>query len=235
MMKSTVKIIGIKDETHDVKTFLTTKPDGFDYLPGQYVIINQKALVGESRPLTMASSPTQSDLLFTVKRTGDFTGMMFKMKKGDDFSIKGPFGEMLNFDDQVASEVVFVAGGSGITPSLASLRYALDKGMKNDFTLLYSNKEQRDIICRKELDMLSSNLNLKLVYCLTREEPDGWTGEIGRIDKNIIDKYIQNPTKRLWYICAPPPMVEAMKKTLQLLGVGNDKIKTETWQLPAKG
>ncbi|MCF7861463.1 hypothetical protein K9M79_04375 [Candidatus Woesearchaeota archaeon] len=235
MIKSLVKIIEITDETHDVKTFQTTKPEGFVFLPGQYIMASLKELPGETRPFTIASSPTQTELLFTVKKTGDFTGSMFELKVGDEFTIKGPLGKMLNFDDTVKDDVVFVAGGSGITPSLASLRYAADKGMKNKFTILYSNKEQKDIICKSELDSMHLKMDVEVVHCLTREKPEDWTEEIGRINTEMIKKHIKNPSERLWYICAPPPMVEAMKKNLEILNVPDNQIKTESWQMPAKG
>ncbi len=61
----------------------------------------------------------------TVKEIGEFTKAMFSLKKGDTISINGPLGTALNYDHTCDS--VFIAGGSGITPFMSSIRYAGDK------------------------------------------------------------------------------------------------------------
>ncbi len=209
------------------------RPEGFSFISGQYCMLTiVGALQGESRPFTISSSPAESDYLeFTIKQTGEFTGQLFKCVVGDTIEIKGPFGNSLLFDEHIHNDIVYIAGGSGIAPFLSSLRYADDKKLSNKFTLLYSNRTQEDIICKADLDSFDKD-RLKVIYCLTRETPEVWDGELGHLDKENLLKLVSDPLNKTWYICAPPAMVNSLKQVLEEMGV--ERIYTEAWQVPPK-
>ena len=48
--------------------------------------------------------------------------------------------------------------------------------------------------------------------------PSGWNGYKGFINADIIKKEVPDFSKRTFYICGPPGMVNAMKKLLEELG-----------------
>ena len=56
------------------------------------------------------------------------------------------------FDETRAKSVVLIAGGVGITPLMAILRYLTDRNWKGDIHFLYCAKTPRDIIFRQELE-----------------------------------------------------------------------------------
>lgn len=237
MFESEGAIIGIRIETHDVKTFVLRLGKKLDFVPGQYCMVSMPAnepFKKESRPFTFSNSPDDEDIELTVKRTGTFTEAMHNLRAGDALLVKGPLGEKLNFDDSVKDDVVFLAGGSGITPFISAIRFAVSRNLPNQITLLYSNKTVDDIIYKDELEKLSKRENLTVINSLSNDIPQGWEGSRGRIDRDMILSHVNQLNEKLWYVCGPPPMVEQLKKVLQEIGVPDDNLRIEDWELPGK-
>jgi ferredoxin-NADP reductase len=227
----------IRDETHDVKTFVLTVVNRLDFVPGQYSMVCMKEKEGfqkEWRPFTFVNIPEDEQVELTVKRMGKFTTTMHRLRPGDKLILRGPFGEELNFDETVIDDVVFVAGGSGITPFMSAIRFAVARNMQNDIWLFYSNKTIGDIIFREELDELNQRENIRVLHALTKEIPEDWNGLEGRLNKAAIASSLEEPAAKLWYICGPPPMVHAVREMIGEIGVPDDRIKSEDWQIPGK-
>ena len=182
--KFCVEIHEILVETHDVKTFRLVRPDGFGFVSGQYALVSmpgRENFAGEKRPFTFSSSPTDSRFVdFTVKKMGNFTQELFSHQPGDRIEFKGPRGEKLNFDESVSQDVVFMAGGSGITPFISAIRYAIARNLPNQLTMLYGNRTRQDIIYHQELGAIAQP-NIRVVDILATPEQD-WPGETGYID-----------------------------------------------------
>ena len=237
VLESEGAIINIKVETHHVKTFVLKLGNKLSFVPGQYCMVSMpgnEQFKKESRPFTFANAPDDEDIELTVKRTGAFTEAMHNLKVADILLLKGPLGEKLNFNDSVKDDVVFLAGGSGITPFVSAIRFAVSRNLPNQITLLYSNKTVDDIIYKDELEELSKRENLTVINSLTKDIPQGWEGSRGRIDADMILSHVNQPNEKLWYVCGPPPMVEQLKKVIQELGVPDDKLRIEDWQIPEK-
>lgn len=235
-MKFTAKIKKVKKETHDVLTFVLDKPDDFTFTAGQYCLLTFDKRK-EQRPFTFASSPTFDKIEITFKIMRDFTVDMADLKKGDELTIDGPKGETYNFDESVKEDIVFLSGGSGVTPHISALRYAIDKNLENKFTMIFSNRKKKDIIFRDELQKLNEKENVQVVNTLTKEEPGDWGGggeETGYIDEDMIEKYVDDKKDKLWYICGPPPMMDAMEKLLKQMDIPDDKVHVESWQIKGK-
>ncbi len=231
------EISKIRDETHDVKTFRVKAPKDFSFIPGQFCLIGICDSIdckGLYKPFTFSNSPTDKEFIeLTVKEMGKFTKELFTLKIGDKLIIRGPKGEKLNFDENVKEDVVFLAGGSGITPFLSALRYAHTKKLPNEIHLFFSNRTKKDVICLDELNSISGD-QIKIINTLTNEEPEGWDGEHGYVDESMIRRYIKDPVSKLWYICGPPGMTEAMRKLLKGIGVKEENIRIEPWEMKGK-
>lgn len=74
-------------------------------------------------------------------------------------------------------------------------------------TLLYANKEEKDIILRNELHVLAEAHPERLIVKHVIEKPEAkdWTGERGRIDDNMIRKYLPSANRKrsLVLVCGP--------------------------------
>ncbi|MBD3155258.1 MAG: oxidoreductase [Candidatus Aenigmarchaeota archaeon] len=236
-MERILELIEIRKETHDVKTFRLKLDEKLDFIPGQYCLISftDEKYPDGKKPFTFATSPTENSYVeFTIKKMGEFTTSLHGLSKGEKLEMDGPRGESLNFDESVDKDVIFITGGSGITPFMSALRYSIDKNLKNKLTLFFSNRTLEDIIYRKELGKLGGKDHIEVIHTLTQKVPDNWEGEEGRIDKEMIKKYVDNLSEKLWYICGPPPMVDAMRELLTELNVPEDNLRIEDWQIPGK-
>ena len=149
--------------------------------------------------------------------------------------IKNIIGTLIIFIHIVISKIhgnrvmksFFNTGGIGITPLGCIIRYATDNQLKTDIILLYSSRFDDEIIFKNELEeMQGLNNNLKVVHTLTRPS-EKWKGLVGRIDKQMIQKVIPDYMERVFYICGPPKMVEAMVEIIKDLNVPEKQIKQE--------
>jgi hypothetical protein len=220
-MEHTVKILQINQVTHDVKEFITEKPEGYSYTPGQAtaVSINKEGLTEEIRPFTFTSLNEEEDLRFTIKIYNDLHGVtdaLDKLEVGDELVIRQPWGAI-----QYKGPGYFIAGGAGITPFIAIFRQLKKEGKVNGNMLFFSNKTREDIILEDELkDILGDNA----IFTLTREEHPDYPH--GRIDEDFLKKHVEDFNKH-FYVCGTPEMTEEINKTLEKLGASTDSIVFE--------
>src|SRR5262249_23357576 len=177
-------------ETPEVRTFRLVAPSGtalpFQHLPGQFLTLRLN-LDGRDvrRSYTIASSPTRTaSCELTIKR--EEQGYVSRhlhdvVREGATFNVSAPAGRF-TFTGGEAEEIVMIAGGVGVTPLMAIIRYLTDIAWPGKIHLVYSVKTERDIIFRSELEELQRRFhNLKVDVTVTREASVEWTGKRGRL------------------------------------------------------
>jgi ferredoxin-NADP reductase len=216
-----VKILDIKQVTHDVKRFQVEKPLGYSFIPGQAteVSINKPELKNEKRPFTFTCLNKEPYLEFTIKiyssRKG-VTNELGKLKPGSELIIRDVWGA-INYK----GKGVFIAGGAGITPFISIFR---DLQAKNEIAgnkLLFANKTKADIILENEL---RSFLGKHFINILSDEKADGYFH--GMISVDFLEANIDDFSRK-FYVCGPPPMMDAVLKHLANLGVAENSITLE--------
>jgi len=239
-----LSVVGIFDETPDVKTFRLglagQRELPFTFLPGQFLTL--KAQPGEKvirRSYTIASSPDQSHYCeVTVKREPQ--GVMSRylcdqVTTGDTLEVKAPSGKF-TFTGEESDSVVLIAGGVGVTPLMSVLRWLCGTGWPGEIHLVYSCRSEKGIIFHEELLRLQKrHSNLHLDLTLTSAD-SSWAGLRGRIDANLLAKIPDLSRKRI-HICGPPAFLASVPVLLEGLGVPPGQIKTEAFgpaSLPKK-
>lgn len=226
------RINEIKKCCDDVKIFKLSPIKGkISYSAGHFLMLHILDERGESvdkRPYSIASSPTQEYIELAIKMVGGrFTSELDKVGEGALVGVEGPYG---SFTYKEQEKCAFIAGGTGIAPFMGILRYIDAQNKKGKFALFYSCRKKDEALYADELTELSKkNSDINVACFLTREEPEGWKGELGRIDKERIQKYAANPEEYDWYICGPVKMTVSMKEILIGLGVPEGKISIEGW------
>ncbi|MDP4262290.1 MAG: flavodoxin reductase [Bacteroidota bacterium] len=216
-----VKIRSIKKVTHDVLGIILDKPANYLFTPGQAteVAINKEGWTGEKRPFTFTNLPGDDHLEFTIKTYPSHKGVtneLLKLVPGDELILHDVWGAI-----SYKGPGVFIAGGAGITPFLAIFRYLRSINKARGNQLIFANKTRADIICEKELKEL---LGDALINILSDETQAGY--EQGMITENFLRKYITG-FDLFFYVCGPPPMMNAVQKSLASLGVGNNSVVVE--------
>ena len=237
--KGELRIAAIFQETPDVRTLRLMSADGgefpFVYQPGQFINI-QLMIDGKrvNRSYTLASSPTRSDACeLTIKREPSGLASRYiheRLRVGDVLPVSGPSGKFV-FTGDDASGVVLIAGGVGITPVMAILRYLTDRAWKGAICFLIVAKTEQDLIFHDELRWLQSrHPNLHVCITLTRTEPQSmWTGNRGRATAELMTRVIPNLTQLPVYLCGPNEMMDATTELLITLGVPSSRIHTEAF------
>ena len=220
-------IVEVSPETHDTCS-LYFKGRHINYEPGQFMIVQliRDGKVSEPHPFTISSSPTRDRLCITVKSVGDFTSTISGTKTSDRAYIDAPYGafSFINHDDQ---NLVFIAGGIGITPFMSMLRYIYDKKLARNITLLWGNKTEQDILFRDELDKMVAEMpSLRVVHVMSRQTD--WLGEKGHIDPEKLERYVSNLESPQFFICGPPVMMQLIVRTLKDRGVPKQSIHSNT-------
>ena len=233
-----LRVARIFDETPDVRTFRLTSIEGdrlpFDFLPGQYLNLSLR-IDGKkvNRSYTIASPPTRIGYCeLTVKREAMGTSSRHlhdSIREGDLIDISAPAGRF-TFTGSEAENIVLIAGGVGITPLMAKIRYLTDLGWPGAIDLVISAKAERDIIFRDELAYLGRRFpNLHVSVTLTREVPMDGPLLRGRITPKLLAAAVPGIADRRVHICGPDEMTEATRGMLRELGVPDDRIRTESF------
>ena len=227
---SPYQITAIHVDTHDTKTFRFALPENatLDMLPGDHpfvhATVNGKAV---KRPYTPSSLPgTVGYFALTVKRyeAGIVSKHIHDQKTGDTLLMSGP-NEGGHWVDGMAKKVGFVAGGTGITPMIAIIRWILAKGLDVALFLIFSNKTEADIIFRKEWAQdVREHTNFHCYHVL-EQPPTGWTQGVGLVTADILRAQLPHPGPgTIVFLCGPPPMVEALEETLRKLGYSEEAV-----------
>ena len=226
----------VRREIDDVWSVKMTPPEGravYDYLPGQFhflTFFRDPGLPVEEHHWTISSSPARKDsITSTIKAVGDFTSTMGQTKPGDTVAVHGPFGRFSYMFHPEDRDLVFLAGGIGITPIMAMLRHMRDTKDPRSVILMYANRRKDQIVFRDELDEIAKGKHpdLTLVHVLSRPEDD-WSGETGHLNRKKIEKYCGTDLGgKSFYVCGPLKMADALISTLQDMGVPQRKIRRE--------
>jgi ferredoxin-NADP reductase len=216
-----VKILEAKNLTHNVKRFTISKPDNYNFKPGQAtdIVINLPQWKDERRPFTFTSLNDWDTLEFTIKIYGDHNGVtneLGKLKAGDELIIHDVFGAI-----HYKGEGVFIAGGAGVTPFIAIFRDLNENHNLGNNKLLFSNRTTKDIILKNEFETM---LGHNFINIISDEKNTPYAE--GRIDKDFLAKKVTD-FQKFFYICGPDPMVEAIHKDLLNLGVKEENIVVE--------
>jgi predicted ferric reductase len=207
--------------------------EGMRFLPGQFAWIK---LAGspwtlEEHPFSFSSSAERPGRLeFGIKELGDFTSRIAEIAPGTRAYLDGPHGAF-SIDRTPAVGYVFIAGGVGITPIMSFLRTMADRHDPRPVMLLYAAKNESDTPYIEELERLREQLDLEVVFVLEKPS-DEWEGEKGFVDAALLERTLpKERVQRAYFVCGPPPMMDAVHSALIEHGVEEERIEMERFNL----
>ncbi|MBI2449484.1 FAD-dependent oxidoreductase [Candidatus Pacearchaeota archaeon] len=224
-MQPKSEIFSVKEviyRTINVKSLILENNRKTEFTPGQYCFVMMDKKL--KRPLSYCGVSGENKIELTFKKTGYFTGRLFELKKNDKLEIQGPYGGPLTFDESYKN-IILIAGGVGIAPLMSILRTVKKKNIKIKVSLFYSNKTKEDILYKDELDSYNK---FNIIYTITKETPNDWKGELGRVTLEMIKKH-SDIKDAVFYICGPREMNENLVNQLMSDGIERKNIRTENW------
>lgn len=190
---------------------------------GQFVRIRvlQRGLWWAANPYSLSTSPDGGHLRFTVKGVGDHSRALRQVSPGTPVLLEGPSGGLrIARSDR---EIVFIAGGIGITPIRAILEspQVADRSV----TLLYRVSRTADRVLGEELEQLCGALHARLVYVV------GTRTELGcdPLDAATLTRLAPHIAQSDVFVCGPPGMTNQLCRTLTDLHVPPRRIYLEAF------
>lgn len=237
-----LKITAIIHETNDAKTFVLEPLDGWQpvYKAGQFLTLIFTTRHGEKRrSYSISSSPTNGEpLSITVKRieNGEFSRLLIQHAKvGDIFYTPGISGVFtLPEDLNPQSHFVFLAAGSGITPCFSLIKTLL-MNSKNKITLIYSNKNNEDIIFYKTLSGLQQTYPDRFqIRFLLGNSNDVYNKRLSKwLLEQLLDQYVGTDFDTvLFYLCGPFEYMQMAEVTLMIRSKAEHIIKENFSSFP---
>lgn len=208
--------------------------EGFTFAPGQFawLTLNITPLSMREHPFSMSSSGECADRIeFGIKAIGDFTSTIKDVQPGTKAYLDGPYGVFTIDRYWDSAGFVLIAGGVGITPIHSMLLTAAQRQDDRPFLLIYAVASWEDVTYKDELEAFKENLDLTIVYVL-RKAHDDWEGEMGYVDRSILDKHVpRHRGSRHYFVCAAPVMMAAVERGLFDLDVPVTNVHMEHFNL----
>ncbi|WP_083659976.1 hybrid-cluster NAD(P)-dependent oxidoreductase [Acuticoccus yangtzensis] len=243
-----MRCIAAWDETHDVRSFLLAPEDGgrIAFAAGQFITIRVPGPDGDpvERCYTLSSSAAgERAVSITVKKKpgGVLSGHLHAaLTPGTVIEAFGPSGVF----SPPAADVPYalISGGSGITPMLSAVRTAADIGLDLDAVFLHAARSPKDVIAADDLARLARRMPRLRVVPVVEAAGEGWAGETGRINADLLARVVPDLAARTVMCCGPEPFMVAMRALTADLGVPDSRYHQESFdfgdvdvEVPAEG
>jgi Na+-transporting NADH:ubiquinone oxidoreductase subunit F len=191
------------------------------------------------RAYSLANPPAEGEVLkFTIRIAtpppsaaappGIGSSYVFQLTPGDRVTLSGPYGDF--FVKETDREMCFIGGGAGMAPMRSHILHQLE-GERTDrrITFWYGARSCQEMFYDDEFkDLENRHPNFSYHVALSEPQPeDNWSGLVGFIHQCLLDTYLdkhEDPTEIEYYLCGPPPMIEAVNRMLYDLGVEDEMI-----------
>ncbi|MFQ5406486.1 MAG: FAD/NAD(P)-binding protein [Candidatus Micrarchaeia archaeon] len=219
----------MKDEAHAIRTLRVRIKDKkqrekFSFKPGQFIQVTVFG-VGEA-PFSISSDSGFANEFFevTIKKVGNVSVNLHKLKPGGVIGVRGPFGNFFPLNELEGRDLVFLAGGLGIAPVRSTLLNVLSKRKKfGSLALYYAARTPQDVSFSLDLENWRGNQVVD-VYQSVDEVPSScsWNHFIGRAPA-LLHHY--KPLKNSVVLaCGPPLMMKFCVEELEKQGFSPDNV-----------
>lgn len=193
------------------------------------------------RNFSVGSDPdTENQLRFNVRiefpppgtsfNAGVGSSYVFQLKPGDIVKARGPFGDFLIQDTQ--KEMIYVGGGAGMAPLRSHLANLFESKKTNrKVSFWYGARSLKELFYDDYFKKLEyENKNFSFHVALSDPLPDdNWNSYKGYIHDVVNREYLAKQELDIlnveFYLCGPPPMIQAMIKLLKGYNVRDEQIR----------
>jgi len=222
----------VSDEIADVKTFRWRFEDAAEqaafrrFRPGQFA---QVSVFGAGEfPLSLPASPSEQDFLFTVRSVGSCSAALHRLRAGDVFAVRGPYGNGFPMEQYRGKDLVIVAGGIGLIPLRSCIVYALAHREEYGRVLvIHGARTPRDLMYLPLLEDLRRSGQIEVHLTVDRALA-GWTGNVGVVGSLLAKPEVRLPVgNSIAFVCGPPVMFRFAIRDLLAMGMqGKDIVST---------
>lgn len=236
-----LKVAAIISETADASTLRLVAAEG--YLPpfqaGQYInLLVDIDGIRTGRPYSISSPPSQTAYYdLTVRRVpngfvSDY--LLDRVTPGDLLESTGPAGHLYYNPLFHGRDLVFLAGGSGITPFASMIREVTDRCLNRRIHLIYGCRTPDEAIFNAEF-LNRAEIFDNFTYDLVISDPkDNCQGLSGLLDAELIKARVGDVLSKTFYLCGPKAMYDFCIPELNKLNIPRRRIRQEIFGTPAR-
>jgi len=213
------KIVDKSEPVPEISLF--TMRGKINFQPGQFFQVALPHL-GEATFAACGDPQDKRKFQFCIRASGSTTNQMVKLLPGDEFLVRGPYGNTWPIGKLIGKNVVLVAGGMGLIP-LKPLMHELLRYKKEFKKLAFfaGFRTPQHVLFNEELHAWSKKFDYFKVAVEKSEK--GWWGETGMITE-LIDRMKFDPTNTIVLMCGPDVMFKFVNQVLQNKGIKDDQI-----------
>ena len=221
-LRHRLRVSAVVPENDDVVSVYVTGRD-LDRLParaGQFFLWRflTRDRWWQANPFSLSAAPDGRTLRLTVKAAGDGSAALRHLKPGTRVFAEGPYGAFTALH-RTRPDAVLVAGGVGVTPIRALL-----EELHGHAVVIHRVATERDAVLHDELRELAHAKGAELYLVTGPATPDKLApAELARLVPDIADRDV--------YLCGPPGMTAAVRRSLRDLGVPAPQIHFERFSL----
>jgi ferredoxin-NADP reductase len=202
-----------------IRKFRIALDETFSFIAGQYVMITFPGEDDKHAFSVVEHDPSTNTATLLIKKHGPFTERLFSSGEGQVLDVYGPYGRFILPEEH--KELVFIAGGIGITPLYSMMKQAVKSGYGKKIRLFYTTKTKDSMALYSELSMFKhENIEIELNF-----SADG-----KRLLARDLPAKVPDMDSCLYYICGPLPMIESFRNDLKGMGVDEEMIRSEEFK-----
>ncbi|WP_086741862.1 ferredoxin reductase family protein, partial [Streptomyces glaucescens] len=221
-LRHRLRVSAVVPENDDVVSVYITGRD-LDRLParaGQFFLWRflTRDRWWQANPFSLSAAPDGRTLRLTVKAAGDGSAALRHLRPGTRVFAEGPYGAFTTLH-RTRPDAVLVAGGVGVTPIRALL-----EELHGHAVVIHRVATERDAVLHDELRELAHAKGAELYLVTGPAIPDQLApAELARLVPDIAGRDV--------YLCGPPGMTAAVRRSLRELGVPGTQIHFERFSL----
>ena len=143
-----------------------------------------------------------------------------QLKVGDTLDLSGPYGQFFVRKSD-AQDVIFIAGGSGLSSPEAMILDLIEEGDARQIYLFQGARNVAELYHRERFEALAeAHEQFHYIPALNAALPeDNWQGFHGFVHEAVADYFSRRCSGHKAYLCGPPPMIEAVMDVLKTKGL----------------
>jgi CDP-4-dehydro-6-deoxyglucose reductase len=224
ILKFEENVTSIKKLTHDVKEIVIHKPEGFSFIPGQFItLLLEKEGAEFRRSYSIASKDNTGPIELCIKilKEGQGTSLIDNWNVGEKVRAIGPLGKFILHEHSRDKPIIFISTGTGVTPFRPMIHHILHHAFGRKIDLIAGYRDEEDVLYDEEFKN-SRNERFSYHQVFSRSE----NKEKMHV-QDMLEK-IFNPDAD-YYICGLKEMVLSVRELLLQKGVSIEQIFFERY------
>ncbi|WP_395728302.1 ferredoxin reductase [Nakamurella sp.] len=201
------KVVAVRPEAGDAVTVVLRPGAAWrPHVPGQYVRVGLDVDgIRRWRSYSITSPPVTPDGTISMTARAVPGGIVSahlaqRLAPGDLVHLDQACGDFV-LPDPAPPKVLFITGGSGITPVIGMLRSGLQR--LRDVVLVHSDTTQGDVLFGPELRELAAGGRIRLV--------EKHTGQAGRLAMDELQSLVPDLIERESWACGPAGLLDEIE------------------------